>query len=73
MSDLSRHSQSAQVKPAAIREANLATNATNDNALMGALMDNMLDVANGEPDVETSKPGSYKGNIESKKSIDSSK
>ena len=53
MSDLSRHSQSAQVKPAAIREANLAANATNDNALMGALMNNMLDVANGEPDVET--------------------
>ena len=53
-------------------EANLEAN---DNDLMGALKANMMDVANGEPEDSklTSKPASYKGNIQNKRSIDSSK
>lgn len=53
-------------------DANLEAN---DNDLMGALKANMMDVANGEADDSklTSKPASYKGNIQNKRSIDSSK
>ena len=72
MSKVSRRSHQAQVKPGTIMEANLEAN---DNDLMGALKANMMDVANGEPDDSklTSKPASYKGNIQNKRSIDSSK